>query len=80
MIQELVRGGYIGSDSFLENRISSIQNIIDKFLSLGTLSGYANEADMSINRWIVSLAASEIEIYLFGDKTEDSVLFLFTKL
>lgn len=77
LIQELVRGGYIGSDSFLENRISSIQNIIDKFLSLGTLSGYANEADMSINRWIVSLAASEIEIYLFGDKTEDSVLFSF---
>lgn len=77
LIQELVRGGYLESDSFLENRISSVQNIIDRFLSLGNLSGYANAGDLSINRGIISLAASEIEIYLFGDKIEDSVLFSF---
>lgn len=77
LIQELVRGGYLESDSFLENRISSVQNIIDRFLSLGNLSGYANGGDLSINRGIISLAASEIEIYLFGDKTENLVLFSF---
>lgn len=77
LIQELVRGGYLESDSFLENRISNIQNIIDRFLSLGNLSGYANGGDPSANKAIISLAASEIEIYLFGDKNEDLVLFSF---
>lgn len=77
LIQELVRGGYLESDSFLENRISNVQNIIDRFLSLENLSGHANGGDPSINKVIISLAASEIEIYLFGDKNEDLVLFSF---
>ena len=34
LIHELIRGGYLESGSFSENRISYVQGIIDKFLSI----------------------------------------------
>ncbi|MEK9182374.1 MAG: hypothetical protein AAB781_02155 [Patescibacteria group bacterium] len=77
LIHELIRGGYLESGSFLESRISHVQGIIDKFLSLQNSLNYAAEGDLTVNKKITGLAASEIEFYLFGNKIEESVFTAF---
>ena len=77
LINELVRGGYLESGSFLESRISYVQGIIDKFLSLQNSLVYITGGDLAINKKIIGLTASEIEIYLFGNKIEESVFTAF---
>lgn len=77
LIQELIRGGYLEGKGFQESKISHIQSIIDKFLSLQSPLIYATGGDLTVNKKIISLAASEIEIYLFNNKTEESVLISF---
>lgn len=77
LIHELIRGGYLENNDFLESRISNIQLIIDKFLTLQSSLVHIAGGDLSVNKKIVSLTASEIEIYLFGKKTEESVLLSF---
>src|SRR3989344_8594504 len=77
LINELIRGGYIESGSFLESRISNVQEIIDKFLSLQNSLVYVTGGDLGVNKKIIGLAANEIEIYLFGNKIEESVFTAF---
>ena len=77
LIHELIRGGYLESGSFSENRISYVQGIIDKFLSLQNSLASATGGDLATNKKITGLAASEIEIYLFGAKIEESVFTAF---
>ena len=77
LIHELIRGGYIESGSFLESRISNVQEIIDKFLSLQNSLVYVTGGDLGVNKKIIGLAANEIEIYLFGNKIEESVFTAF---
>ncbi|MBU6430887.1 MAG: hypothetical protein KGJ58_04335 [Patescibacteria group bacterium] len=77
LVHELVRGGYLESGSFLESRISYVQGIIDKFLFLQNFLIRLTERNLAINKEIISLAASEIEIYLFGSKIEESVFAAF---
>lgn len=77
LIHELIRGGYLESGSFLESRVSHIQEIIDKFLSLQNSLVYVTGGDLAINKKIISLTASEIEFYLFGNKIEEAVFIAF---
>ena len=77
LIHELIRGGYLESGSFLESRISHVQGIIDKFLSLQNSLVYVTGGDLAINKKIIGLAANEIEIYLFGNKIEEAVFTAF---
>lgn len=74
LIQELVRGGYLESNSFLESRISHIQNIIDKFLSLERSLINVIRGDLTVRKTITGMAASEIESYLFSNRIEESVI------
>lgn len=73
LIHELIRGGYLESGSFLESRISHVQGIIDKFLSLQNSLVYVTGGDLTINKKIIGLASSEIELYLFSNKIEEAV-------
>lgn len=77
LIEELIRGGYFENKDFLESRIHHIQSIIDKFLLLRSMLTDRTRGDLSVNGKIVSMTASELEIYLFGDKIEESVLLSF---
>ncbi|KKR53871.1 MAG: hypothetical protein UT90_C0004G0056 [Parcubacteria group bacterium GW2011_GWA1_40_21] len=77
LIHELIRGGYLESGSFSENRISYVQGIIDKFLSLQNSLASVAGGDLATNKKIIGLVASEIEIYLFGSKIEESVFIAF---
>lgn len=77
LIEELIRGGYFENKDFLESRISHIQAIIDKFLLLRSLLNDRAGGDLIVNGKITGLMASELEIYLFGNKTEESVLLSF---
>lgn len=74
LIQELIRGGYFENNDFLESRLSRIQSIIDKFLTLRNMLGDGAGGDLSVSKKIISLTASEIEAYLFGDRIEEFVL------
>lgn len=77
LIEELIRGGYFENKDFLESRISHIQSIIDKFLLLRSLLTSRIGGDLIVNGKIIGLMASELEIYLFGNKAEESVLISF---
>ncbi len=77
LVHELMRGGYLESGSFLESRISHVQGIIDKFLSLQNSIVRVAGGNLTVNKEIIGLTASEIEIYLFGSKIEESVFIAF---
>jgi len=65
LLVELIRAAYLPNDSLAETKIDEVALIINKYIKLRTLcfkqSGSASEEKSKTEKWILSLAASEIE-------------------
>lgn len=75
LIQELIRGGYIENNTVKERKVIEVQNIINRYLALFKFVQNNGEKEVIfLKKKILSLAASEIEIYFFDNRIESAVM------
>lgn len=77
LICELIRGSYIPNKSLPERTAHEVQDIIDKYLSLlRRIDAGTNSLPGQAPHWntVMSLAASEIEQYIFPNTIERAVV------
>jgi hypothetical protein len=72
VLEELVSSGYLSNKSIPENIADNISQIINKYLTLGTITG------VGMNR-IISLMASEVERFLYPQILDDLIVESFHK-
>jgi len=64
LLVELIRAGYLPNNKLPETKIGELAEVVDKYLKLRTLSlpGLANDRERNeIGKWILAMAAAEIE-------------------
>ena len=76
LIRELIRAGYLPNDYFPERRISDIERIISKYVSLIDLT--VNQTNLTKKNktlsWIISVASFEIEQYFSPTIRDDAMV------
>ena len=65
LLEELIRGGYVENHKIPEKKIAEVQRIIDRFLLLEQMLVARGESTIKNHKWIMSLAATEIELFFF---------------
>lgn len=77
LLVELIRAGYLPNNKLPETKIGEIAKVIDKYLKLRffSLDKFANEEQKNeYSKWILALAASEIEENLNADSVPQTAV------
>lgn len=78
LLTELIRAGYLPNNAIPEDKIDEIAAVIQKYLDLRRAitktKGRSIDEKMDLNRWIIALAASDIEEQLGRNKINQTVV------
>ncbi len=83
LMRELVLSGYIGSDTFPEQDVPAIEDVIHKYLAFNQelIALLPKEKPRDLTLWSIGLAAAEIEQKLYcPDKEEALVAYAYNQL
>ncbi len=79
LLQELVSGGYLPNNSVSEGNASEIQRIVNKYLTLLQEFVRIKKDTQNLRKKLVSLSASEIELFLYPTVADEFVIDAFYK-
>jgi len=76
LIKELIRAGYLENNLIPQSRVAGVQEIIEKYLAVFNLSSYqrATKAGNQLFKWLLELAACEIEEFLMPPVADKSLV------
>ncbi len=76
LIRELIRAGYLANDYFPEKRLSDIEAIINKYISLinAATAGHGFQEKNETLNWVLSVASFELEQYLSPGIKDDALV------
>src|SRR3989339_75773 len=78
LLTELIRAGYLPNNAIPEDKIDEVAAVIQKYLDLRRAitktKGRSIDEKMDLNRWIIALAASDIEEQLGRNKINQTVV------
>jgi hypothetical protein len=80
LLHELIRAGYLPNNKIPEAKIGEVSQIIDRYIKLRRIAMLAVEGGlefqekMEISRWVVSLAACELEERLRRKKVDQVII------
>jgi hypothetical protein len=78
LLTELIRAAYLPNNKILKNKIDELSLVIAKYIALKNYisNSFRNETKIknSLIKWIIALAASDIEERLGGSKVDQTVI------
>lgn len=78
LLTELIRAAYLPNNVIPESKIGEIATVIQKYLDLRgaitSIKGRSFDEKMDLNKWIIALAASDIEERLGRNKINQTVI------
>lgn len=76
LIMELIRGGHFPNDSIPETKISDVQKIINKYISIlkNIPQNHKDKTGLQFFNWIIEILACEVEEVLDPDIKENALI------